>query len=167
MKERESELIFVSRVGLSSLEEELQNLREERTRLEGEMGAAARADPDLRENPEFMGLRTYLHTVMPRRIGEVIGKISRSVVIEDQPFHQEAGLDEVFIGARVTLVEENGETYLLTILGPTEVNLDEGIISYLSPLGSVLLGKKVGDNVIVDAESGLWQVRVEGIEKGL
>ena len=53
----------------------------------------------------------------------------------------------VSFGTTVTLQDnlENKEI-VYTILGPWESNFEEGIISYLSPLGNELLNMKVGEN---------------------
>lgn len=55
----------------------------------------------------------------------------------------------VQIGHTVSLKSASGQkTY--TILGGSESNPSQGVISHLSPLGSALLGKRVGDLVTVN-----------------
>ncbi len=51
------------------------------------------------------------------------------------------------LGSTVT-IEQAGKQQTFTILGPTETNPVKGIISYKSPLGAALLGKRVGDLVV-------------------
>jgi transcription elongation factor GreB len=55
--------------------------------------------------------------------------------------------DEIRFGARVELVDENDIEHLFTIVGEDEVNADQGLISWVSPLGRELLGKEPGDEV--------------------
>ncbi len=56
--------------------------------------------------------------------------------------------DTVSIGHTVTIHNgKNNKTYL--ILGSSETNPQQGIISHISPLGSALLGKKINDTVQV------------------
>lgn len=68
--------------------------------------------------------------------------------------------DMVSIGTKVKL-SSNDETLEITILGPYDVDLATGIISYLAPLAKNLLGKKVGDIVPV----GSKEYRVVAITK--
>lgn len=52
------------------------------------------------------------------------------------------------IGHRVTITSKNNsKTYL--ILGSAETDPNKGVISYLSPIGSKLLGRKLGDNIVI------------------
>ena len=56
--------------------------------------------------------------------------------------------ERVAIGATVTAMDENNKTYRFTIVGEDEAAIDEGKISWISPLASVLMGKKRGDRVL-------------------
>lgn len=56
--------------------------------------------------------------------------------------------ETVVIGSTVT-VELNGKEKTYTILGSSEVDPANGIISHLSPVGKELIGKKVGDEIKV------------------
>jgi transcription elongation factor GreA len=55
----------------------------------------------------------------------------------------------VQIGSKVT-VEINGQQKTFQILGSQETDPSRGIISRNSPIGSALLGHKVGDEVEID-----------------
>lgn len=57
-----------------------------------------------------------------------------------------ADTDHVQLGHRVTL-EGKGQTHVYHILGSSETNPRAGVISHVSPLGALLLGRKVGDIV--------------------
>lgn len=56
--------------------------------------------------------------------------------------------DRVEIGSTVT-IEINGKQHTYRILGSTETRPEQGIISYLSPLGEALLRHKTGDTVLM------------------
>lgn len=60
----------------------------------------------------------------------------------------------VSFGSTVTVVDESGEEDTWTIVGPPEANSRLGKISNVSPVGSALLGKRVGDSVSVEAPGG-------------
>ncbi len=56
--------------------------------------------------------------------------------------------NNVAIGATVTAIDENDKKYRFTIVGEDEAAIEEGKISWVSPLASVLMGKKMGDRVL-------------------
>ncbi|MFW5717975.1 MAG: transcription elongation factor GreA, partial [Spirochaetota bacterium] len=71
----------------------------------------------------------------------------------------------VSFGNKVTLrsADDTVEEYVL--LGPWESNPEEGVISYLSPLGRELLNSKMGDKLEFSINERKYQYSVEGIEK--
>ena len=65
------------------------------------------------------------------------------------------------IGHRVT-IEFSGKEICFQILGPAETNPQAGIISYKSPIGAALLGKKVGATIkIPDREAEYKILKIE------
>jgi transcription elongation GreA/GreB family factor len=114
----------------------------------------ARALGDLRENFEYKSARQR-HEYLNARAAALNSDLSRARPIEP------AGMDasEVRIGARLRLAGE-GRERTLTILGPWESRPEQDVISYESDLARELLGKKVGDEVLLGGES--W--RIAGIE---
>ena len=74
------------------------------------------------------------------------------------------GTDVVSLGSRVTVVDkETKETEEFVIVGPAEANPSVGKISYLSPAGSALLGKKKGDKVTYKAPGGVIEFKIKKI----
>jgi transcription elongation factor GreA len=62
-------------------------------------------------------------------------------------------------------VQENGrkpETYYM--VGAVEANPREGRISNESPLGRALMGRKVGDEVIINAPDGPLTFKIKSIK---
>ena len=55
--------------------------------------------------------------------------------------------DRVLFGASVTVSDGKGKPETWRIVGLDEIKLDEGWISWMSPLASALLEKRVGDVV--------------------
>lgn len=77
--------------------------------------------------------------------------------------HSGMGVNSVQLGCKVT-IESNNKLKTYLILGSSETNPAEGIISHNSPIGSALIGRKAGDIVKVklnDKEAGY---RIVGIE---
>jgi transcription elongation factor GreA len=83
--------------------------------------------------------------------GQLRGLNQKIMEIEDLLKHAQvidcnSDTDCVKLGHTVTL-ENNSKTITYQILGATESNPSKGIISHLSPLGSALIGKSIGDIV--------------------
>lgn len=69
----------------------------------------------------------------------------------------------VQLGSTVT-VDQGGKRQTFRILGPTETNPAQGIISHKSPLGAALMGKQVGDITHIffgEKETEITLVKVE------
>ena len=60
---------------------------------------------------------------------------------------------------------EDEETY--AVVGSLEADIDQGRISYESPLGQALMGKKVGDEVEVRVPAGVTRYEVVALDKYL
>ena len=75
--------------------------------------------------------------------------------------------DAVSVGARVHLRDPEGATYAYTLLGPPDVDLPQGVINYLTPLGQALMGRKTGDHVQVVVDDESRDLEVLSIDNGL
>lgn len=62
--------------------------------------------------------------------------------------HEDVPADVVTMNSRVHCREEgSGKDYRLTLVYPQDANADEGKVSILAPVGSALLGLKVGQHI--------------------
>jgi len=119
----------------------------------------AREKGDLKENAEYDTAKEE-QAKYEARIVE-LEKMLRSAVIIDE---DELDKDIISIGSKVTLYNEDfdeDEEYI--IVGSAEANPAGGKISNESPLGSVIIGKRVGDDVVVDAPAGTIKYKVKEI----
>jgi len=71
--------------------------------------------------------------------------------------------DTVQMGSRVT-IETNGKQKIYLILGSTETNPLQGIISHISPIGAALIGHKVGDKVKFQPANKVIECKIISIE---
>ncbi len=71
--------------------------------------------------------------------------------------------DHVDVGNQVTVVEQGLPPETYTIVGPAEASPAEGLISHESPVGSALLGRRVGDKVRVATPSGDLELTISAI----
>ena len=72
--------------------------------------------------------------------------------------------DKIVFGATVTLLDEDEKPVKYQIVGETEADAKSGRISYASPLGRALIGRKVEDDVEVTVPSGDKYYQVSKIE---
>lgn len=131
------------------------------------MGESIALDNDLRENPEFMQLRTEVNYVLPRKLEEINGIIKSCKIIEETREYVEAKFDKAQLGAKVTVQYDDGTVIPFTILGYDEGDLDTNTISYLSPIARGLFGKRAGDRIEIKTPDGIIKVEILSVEKGI
>ncbi len=148
--------IPITEEGLKKLKEELDYLlRVERPRNIKEI-EEARAHGDLSENAEYEAAKER-QAFIEARIRELQDKISRAEVIDTS----RADTSKVIFGAKVRvydLLEDTEKVFKL--VGPDEADVSNGRISVTSPVGRALIGKRVGDEVIVKAPGRTIQYEV-------
>lgn len=72
--------------------------------------------------------------------------------------------DKIFFSARVELEDEDGQPLTVRIVGPDEIDPRQQHISIDSPLARALLGKRVDDEVVVQAPAGerlYWVIAIQ------
>jgi len=138
---------FVSRRGLQTLRHQKQTLINDLDASTRAMGHSASIDNDLRENPEFMQLRTKVTYEIPNKLAEIQRILESYCLIEDTEAMRGSAFEEVLPGMQIELETENGEKRVLSVLGYGDGNPAQGVVSYLSPVGEALLHKVVGDEV--------------------
>ncbi len=120
----------------------------------------ARAHGDLRENAEYHAAKER-QGLLDAEMRTIEDKIARARVIDPTTL----GGDKIVFGARVTLINsETDEEVVYTITGEDEADTKAGLISYKAPIAKALLGKTLGDEVIVRAPGGNRTYEVTGVE---
>lgn len=152
------ERIPITPVGFAKLKAELERLKTVDRKEIIEAIQEARSHGDLSENAEYDAAKER-QGLIEARISELESKLPRFDVID---LSKMTG-DKVTFGARVVLENiDNGEKRTYTIVGPDESDISMGKISILSPLARAIVGKKAGDEVIVQAPGG--EIEYEIIE---
>lgn len=139
--------------GKLELENELRELKEQRTEI-SEKIAAARDYGDLSENAEYDAAREE-QGIVETRILEIEGILMNYEIIKPK-----SG-GTVHVGSTVDL--KNGKTVTYTIVGPVEADPLEGKISNESPIGAALMGKKAGDKVTIETPKGNVAYTIEAV----
>ena len=143
------ESIPITVEGFRRLERELERLKKERP---GVILAIkeAREEGDLRENAGYEAARER-QGMLEARINYIESRMARFNIIDLATL----GGDQVIFGATVEIEDvDTGDIKKYTLLGPDEAVPSKGSISLLSPVGLALLGKSVGDEIVVDAPRG-------------
>ena len=74
--------------------------------------------------------------------------------------------DSIGIGSIVQLVDQStSEEHIYTVLGAWDSDPDNNILSYLTPLGQMLLGKKIDDIVETDVAGNVQSWKVKGLSR--
>ncbi len=134
--------------GFEKLQEQLKNLKAERPEIIDAI-EEARAHGDLSENAEYHAAKERQGQV-EASIADLEDKLSRAQIIDPTTLSG----DKVVFGATVTLLDEDDKPLRYQIVGQAEADAKDGKISYNSPLGRALIGRKVEDEVEVTVPSG-------------
>jgi transcription elongation factor GreA len=134
--------IYVTEEGLLEAKEELEELKKVKRVEIADRIQKAREFGDITENSEYdAALEEY--AIIEKRIVELEDTIKDAKVISSVPKS-----DFVVIGSTV-VIEMDGEVDEFTIVGSVEADPSKKKISNESPVGSSLLGAKVGESVEV------------------
>ena len=144
--------------GYERLTTDLKALRAERPKIVDAI-EEARAHGDLSENAEYHAAKERQGQV-EAQIAEIEDRVTRAQIIDPQTLSG----DKIVFGATVTLLDEAEKPVKYQIVGQTEADAKSGRISYNSPMGRALIGKKVGEEIEVTVPSGDKFYLVEKIE---
>lgn len=150
--------IQITKEGFEELKRELEELVDIKRPKVVERLSNARVQGDLTENSDYLNAKNELE-FLDGRIEELQEVLKNAEVISDK----KQGGDGVGLGTKVT-VKVNGSTHTFHIVGEWEADPAEKKISYTSPLGQALIGKRVGDRVEVEAPAGKIVYEILAIE---
>jgi transcription elongation factor GreA len=120
----------------------------------------ARSFGDLSENSEYDEAKTQQGKLYSK-IAELQELLENAEIIEKTDMIKDA----VSIGSRVRIENlDTGEESVYQIVGSHESNPLEGKISDESPVGSAIIGKRVGEDVTIQTLMGKVRYRIESVE---
>lgn len=123
--------------------------------------ATAREHGDLKENAEYHAAREQ-QSFTEGRIQEIEGKLSNIQVID---INKVPHGDKVIFGSTATIINlETDQTVTYKIVGDDEADVSQGKISYQSPIARALVGKEIGEVVVVKAPSGDIEYEIDAVE---
>ena len=112
---------------------------------------------DFSENAGYQIAKWKLRS-LNYRILEMTSSLNEAIIIDTN-----SNNDEIQLGSTVTLLLNNKEI-TFQILGSSESNPNKNIISHVSPLGSALLGKSVGDEIELTIAKNIVKYKVVNIK---
>ena len=154
-------VIKLTRAGLKSREEELNYLKGHMRMEVAERIKEAISFGDISENAEYDDAKNE-QAHLESRIVQLEQTLSKATIIDED----EMNLEEVNLGLKVIVLDlELKEEVEYYIVGSAESDPFQNKISDESPVGSKLLGKKVGDIVDVATPDGTMQFKILNIHR--
>ena len=147
--------------GLKKLQEELNELKNVRRPEITEKIKVARGFGDLSENSEYDEAKNE-QALVENRIAELEEQLKNVTLISED----EISTETVNIGNKVKVYDkEFDEECEYTLVGATEADPMNGLISDESPIGKALLGAKVGETVQVEAPEQNFELKIISISR--
>jgi transcription elongation factor GreA len=154
-----TEKVPITPGGAQKLRDELARLKEERPKISREIGIA-REHGDLSENAEYHAAKER-QGLVEARIKDLEDKLARAEIIDPSKLSG----DRVRFGATVTLTNlDTDEETTYQIVGADEADINLGTISISAPLSRALIGKSLGDEVVVNLPAGTRRYEIGNIE---
>ncbi|MBB6219004.1 transcription elongation factor GreA [Anaerosolibacter carboniphilus] len=153
--------VLLTPQGLKKIEDELEMLKTVRRKEVAERIKQAIAFGDISENSEYDEAKNE-QAQLEERIMKLETMLRKAKIIDED----EISVDTVSIGATVKVKDlEFDEEVEYTIVGSAEADPYELKISNESPVGSALIGKKIGDVVNVQIPDGVTKYEILEIKR--
>lgn len=147
---------YITPQGFKRLQDELLDLIDnERPRIVEVVHWAA-SNGDRSENGDYLYGKKRLREI-DRRIRFLTKRLEIAEVV-DPAVH--AGSEQVYFGATVTYVDDEGQERTVTIMGIDEADSALGQVSWIAPVSRALLKARVGDEVMLPTPAGLRTLEI-------
>jgi len=146
----------ITKNGYEKLKAEIDHLKNvERPNIIKQI-AAARELGDLKENTEYHSAKDR-QGFIEAQLNDLEEKFSRAEVIDISKLSG----PKVQFGATVALENlDNGKKVTYKIVSEFEANIDDGLISSISPVARALIGKQIGDEVEIKTPGGVMSYEI-------
>ena len=150
---------YLTQEKFNELKNELDYLKTTRRKEIAESLEYARSLGDLSENAEYQEARD-LQASTEERIRKLESILQAAKIVNDSKKSSVVGL-----GSTVVIQKEGEkETHKYNIVGTEEANMQERKISYVSPLGEAMMGKKKGETFSFQTPSGKMNYKVVSVD---
>jgi transcription elongation factor GreA len=144
------EQVPITKEGYEALKKELEYIKKVERPKNIQAIEEARSHGDLTENAEFDAAKDR-QAFIDGRVSDLEYKLSRADIIDSRTLSNDRA---VFASYVVLENIDTGENVTYQLVGPDEANIEKGRISVSSPLGKAIIGKKPGDEIILQAPGG-------------
>ncbi len=149
---------LISQEKFEELTKELEELHTTRRKEVAEQLEYARSLGDLSENAEYQEARE-----MQAAVEERVQKLE--AILKNAKIVRGGKTDAVGMGSTVTVKKLVGDdTFTYIIVGAEEADMLAGKISYHSPLGAALMGKRRGDEFSFHTPKGVQKYKILKVE---
>ena len=146
--------------GFQRTQERLNYLKSEKRQEIAKKIAEARSYGDLSENNEYETARNEQASI-EEEIFELENKLKSVEIIDPKKI----STSKVNVGCKVTIINlKTNQTLEYKIVGETDSDPLNGLISNVSPIGAGLIGKKVGDIALIKTPAGVTQFKISKIK---
>jgi transcription elongation factor GreB len=146
---------YITREGAKRLQGELGSLKvKTRPKIVQEVADAA-AQGDRSENAEYIYGKKKLREI-DRRIHWLTKRLESITVVEPRS----EAVEIAYFGAYVEVEDEDGARTVYRIVGEDEIDLEQGHVSWRSPIGRALLRRRAGDSVVLTRPVGQVELTI-------
>jgi transcription elongation factor GreA len=153
---------YLTKERYDELAAELNNLKKEGRHSVMERLRHAKDLGDLSENAEYQSARDD-QGVLEKKIAELEDLLRNSAIFEKQSAAGVSPDGIVRLGSKIPL-KKDGSVLNYTLVGSSESDPLNGLISNESPLGRELLGKKAGEKIVVETPKGRVEYEILSVD---
>ncbi len=146
---------YITPQGFKVLADELENLQKVERPKTNKVVAWAASNGDRSENADYLYGKKRLREI-DRRVRFLLKRLDKIEIINPQNISS----TKIVFGATVTVSNEEDVKKKYIIVGEDEININLGMISWKSPIGSALLGKCIGEIINVKSPNGQMEYEI-------
>ena len=152
---------YITEEKKKELEQELKELSGSKRKEILEVLSYAKSLGDLKENAEYHAAREQMG-FLEGRIQDLEGRLANAQIIDIRSIPVSV---KVIFGVTVTIIHCETETSVTyKIVGEYEADVNIGLISLTSPIARALIGKEVGDVVLVKTPAGEVEYEIDNVQ---
>jgi transcription elongation factor GreA len=148
---------YLTQEKFEELTKELEHLKTAKRKEIADSLEYARSLGDLSENSEYQEARE-MQAAAEERIKQLEQILKNPQIVS----HKKG--DTIGLGSTVVIQKDNDENYEYHIVGSEEADMQERKISYISPLGEAMMGKKKGDSFTFETPNGKQNYTIKSIK---
>ena len=146
-------MVYLTKIKLQKIKEDLKRLKEEKKKI-AKILAETKSQGDLSENAGYIAAKEESNNINSK-INDLENILREAEIISEAPTGE--------IGAGSVVVIEllpDKKQITVRLVGWGEISLDKMEISINSPLGKSLIGKKEGEQVLVETPTGKKEYKI-------